>query len=124
MTDPADLSRQFIDAFNRKDLTALRAMMADTVEYKFPGVRTLTDPDEVIARYHKIIAALGDLQLQVVQMVSDGTTWAAFFIENVDGDPQPQVAVFHEWVDGKLKTYRAFADTRANWAAPDKGGQD
>lgn len=121
MTDPAVLSQSYIDAFNRRDWTAMRSMLAEQVEYSLPGLDKMTDPDAIVAFYENLASsgASRDLIVEVLHTVSDGERWAAFMNHSTSGPPF-RGGVFMEWVGGHLVTYRGFADA----PAPIEGWED
>jgi len=109
--DAENLSRRYIDAFNRRDFSMMRAMLADRVEYRLPGIDTMTDPDAVVAFYRNVGTAEAnrDLIIEVLRMVSGDDGWVGFMNHSTSG-PEVRAAVFMEWQGGKLRTYRGFAD--------------
>ena len=112
MTDPGVLSRRYVEAFNQRDWAAMRSMLADCVDYTLPGLEVMTDPEDVVAFYRKLtmLEATSDLVMEVTQSVSDRERWAAFMNRSVTGPPS-RTGVFMEWVEERLVTYRAFAET-------------
>ena len=112
MTDPGALSRRYVEAFNQRDWAAMRSMLTDRVDYTLPGLEVMTDPEDVVAFYCNLTTfeATSDLVMEVIQSVSDGERWAAFMNRSVAGPPG-RTGVFMEWVDERLTTYRAFAET-------------
>jgi hypothetical protein len=111
VTDPAILSQSYIDAFNRRDWSAMRSMLAEQVVYSLPGLDEMTDPDAVVAFYRDLVSSevRRDLIVEVLRTVSDGERWVAFMNHSTSGPPVRN-GVFMEWVDGHLVTYRAFTD--------------
>lgn len=109
--DAAALTRQFFEAVARRDLEAMRSMLADDVDYRMPNLDPMTTPDEVMATYEKVFAAIGDAQITMFDLVSDGNVVA--FTVSLPGGDEPRVALIHEWNDdGKLVRYHGFANVR------------
>jgi len=110
MSDPATLSATFLDAFNRRDLDLLEAMVAPSVDYLRSLGEPLTTPAQVRARYAEDFELMPDSRAEVTAVIAQNETDVAFEIlfhvvgRTVTG------GVHHRWVDGKMTRYRAWTD--------------
>jgi hypothetical protein len=113
MSDPASLSAQFLDAFNRRDLDLIESMVADTTDYKRSGADPITTPADVRARYAKDFELTPDIEAELVEVIAATDTDVAFEIivrflgRSVTG------SAHHRWVDGRMTRYRSWTDPLA-----------
>ncbi len=106
---PAELSRAFLDAYNRRDGEAMRAMLADDFTYIRPGPVTLDGADRVIARYGKDWEAVG-ATLRVRRLLEAGDDVVMeITIDRPDG-VSIEAVVLHRWEEGRLVDYRLYRD--------------
>lgn len=70
--------RQYVEAFNRGDLAALRALLSDDAEIQ--GVKGAGLFDRVAPVWQQLIEGYG-MQLQIEELVAEGNKVAARFIE-------------------------------------------
>lgn len=78
-TSPADVVHAYVDAFNRGDLPALRALLADDAVIQ--GVTGVAQDWERIASvWRQLIEGYG-MQLRIEQMVAEGDTVAVRYTE-------------------------------------------
>lgn len=108
-----ELSRTFIDAYNRRDADAIRALVADDVSYVRPGQKLLTSPDEVVGIYQKEWGNVSRSRVDVRDAwhVDDAVCAEITVTVEIDGaELQVEGGVFHGWKGGKLVRYRLYLD--------------
>lgn len=106
----ADLSRAFIDAYNRRDAATMREMLHPDLEYVRPGGRRRDGVEHVMAAYEKEWRQ-NDVKVAVRRIVEQGHSVAAeITVIDQEGKPLFQGGVFHDWRDGLLVRYRAYFD--------------
>lgn len=107
---PADLSRTFLDAYNRRDADTMRAMLADEFSYVRPGPVTLEGVERVMDRYAKDWEAVGAI-LRVRHLIEAGAEVAMeITIDRPDG-VSIEAIVLHRWQDARLVRYRLYRDS-------------
>lgn len=106
---PAELSRAFLDAYNRRDADTMRAMLADQFAYVRPGPVTLDGADRVMERYRKDWESVG-ATLRVRHLLEAGSEVVMeITIDRPDG-VSIEAVVLHRWMDGRLERYRLYRD--------------
>lgn len=107
---PADLSRTFLDAYNRRDADTMRAMLADEFSYVRPGPVTLEGVERVMDRYAKDWEAVG-ATLRVRHLIEAGAEVVMeITIDRPDG-VSIEAVVLHRWDEGRLVGYRLYRDS-------------
>ncbi|MDH4117225.1 MAG: nuclear transport factor 2 family protein [Acidimicrobiia bacterium] len=106
---PAELSRAFLDAYNRRDSETMGAMLADDFTYIRPGPVALDGADRVIARYRTDWQTVGaTLRVRRLLDVGDDVVME-ITIDRPDG-VSIEAVVLHQWVEGRLVGYRLYRD--------------
>lgn len=109
---PTELTRAYIDAYNRRDEQGMRAFLPDRLVYVRPGPAVLHTPDEVMDLYRTEWAA-HDSRCVIRTEYEDGDVFAGevTLVSSRTG-AEVECGVFHRWVDGRLVEYRAYVDPR------------
>jgi ketosteroid isomerase-like protein len=109
---PTELTRAYIDAYNRRDEQGMREFLPDHLVYVRPGPTVLHTADEVMDLYRSEWHAY-DSRCEIRTEYEDGDVFAGE-VTLVSGRNEVEVecGVFHRWVDGKLVHYRAYVDPR------------
>jgi len=106
--DSATLSRDFFDAFRRGDLDTMMSMVAEDVRYELAHAPTLTSRDAVRDMYTSLFEAIGDAEIELLELVAHDNR--AALILSLPGSDEPGGSVFHEWSDdGLLLRYQSFS---------------
>lgn len=121
MPSPAELSGQYITAFNAGDLDALIALVDESVDFKRPDEAPLTGRRAVRDQYAEDWSSHTQVHVQVLRLLESGST-ATAEIEVDAGPPSHEWyrgVVVHDWNDaGRLVRYRLFyGDTERPGAA-------
>ncbi|NVM24024.1 MAG: nuclear transport factor 2 family protein [Desulfobacterales bacterium] len=114
---PLAQSQAFIDAYNRRDADALRALLAPDLEYVRPGPVTLTTTDEVMAQYEMDWSRFERSRVDIRSFVeADDTVAAEVTISASERGREAVVeaVVIHQWRNGRLIRYRAYFDPFPN----------
>ena len=72
-TANAQLVRSIMEAISARDMGPVRTSYAPTATVRFPD-RTVTGPDEIVAYFGGLFAALPDVELRPTHMASEGDT--------------------------------------------------
>lgn len=115
-----DLTHRYIEAYNRRDAAALRALLADDVAFVRPGGRVLPGPDEVVASYEREWSRVARSRVDVRRAWEvEDRVCAEITVTVLVGRAEHAVegSVFHRWRDGRLVRYRLYLDP-----LPDLGG--
>jgi ketosteroid isomerase-like protein len=105
--DSGSLSRALFDAFGRRDLDTMIAMMAEDVRYEMPSSPVLTSREAIGDMYKSLFAAIGDAEITVLECIVEGNKVA--LILSLPGTDEVGGSVFHEWSDdGLLLRYQSF----------------
>ena len=110
---PLDLSRRLIDAYNRRDLEGLIALLAHSFEYVRPGPAVMKSVEEVRRQYLLDWATFDESIAEVRRSYELGAVVAAeltFHLSRGDQTYTIEAAVLHEWRDQRLVRYRAYLD--------------
>lgn len=113
MPIPTELSRRFIDAYNRRDRTALRELLAPDLDYVRPRGGRLRTAGEVMDQYERDWAVLEASSVEVRQMnESEDAIFAEITVHGTSGRESLEwdAAIVHEWRDGLLVRYRLYSD--------------
>jgi hypothetical protein len=110
MSDPASLSAQFLEAFNRRDLDLIERMVAPTTDYKRSGAETVTTPADVRARYAKDFELTPDIRAELVEVIAANDTDVAFEITVSFLGRTVAGAAHHRWVEDRMTRYRSWTD--------------
>lgn len=103
----ADLTRAFNDAFERRDISAIRSMLGDPVDYRTPELHT-ADPEAIVTRYRDVWARLPDVHGEIARLIESGDTVVVeVAIRSGDELVSENIAI-HEWHDAKLVSYRMW----------------
>ncbi len=106
---PAELSRAFLDAYNRRDAVAMEAMLGEEFSYVRPGPVALEGVDRVMGRYRKDWEAVG-ATLAVRHLVEAGPEVVMeITIDRPDG-VTIEAVVLHRWENQRLVRYRLYRD--------------
>lgn len=106
---PAELSRTFLEAYNRRDDETMAAMLGEAFSYVRPGPVTLEGPDRVMDRYRADWKANGStLRVRNILEVGDEAVME-ITIERPDGT-SIEAVVLHRWEEDRLVRYRLYRD--------------
>jgi len=108
-----ELTLRFIDAHNRRDRAAMRAMLPSTLEYVRPGGGRLRTADEVMEQYEREWALMERSRASIREhLASDSEIRAEITIEATINGRSGAVegAVTQRWSEGKLVRYRLYTD--------------
>jgi hypothetical protein len=105
-----ELSQRYVDALNRRDFDAFRALIGSNVHFHLAtaGV-VLSSPDEIAALYRQALAAAPDARIVPINIVSTDD-WAAIELNIVRTGSTERHSVFHRWEDDKLVYYHNYVD--------------
>ncbi len=109
---PAELTANYVDAFNRRDAETMWSMLGDDVTYVVGGAGPFTGPEAVKSFYAPLLDS--DLSAQTISSVEQGDT--AFIENRLSGSLPNGVGFYFEqvvrqrWVNGLLKEYRNYND--------------
>jgi ketosteroid isomerase-like protein len=113
MASARELTAQYVDAYNRRDRTAMRELLSTTLEYVRPGGGTLRTAVEVMAQYERGWAVLERSRVVVRDLMeSSDAILAEITVEGSLGGRSAAVegVIAHRWHDGKLVRYRYYSD--------------
>ncbi len=113
MATPKELTLQYVDAYNRRDHAAMRALLSPVVEFVLPGPATLRTADEVLAWYQQQWAAASRSRVDVRELMeSDDGILAEITMTATMGEISGSVegVIAHRWQDGRMVRYRAYLD--------------
>jgi ketosteroid isomerase-like protein len=103
MANARELTQRYVDAYNRRDRTAMRELLPATLEFVRPGGGSLRTADEVMAQYERDWAILERSRVAIRDLVESNDAILAE-ITAVEG------VIVHRWRDGKLVRYRYYTD--------------
>lgn len=107
---PADRSRALVDAYNRRDAEAIRAMLHPAITYVRPGPRAVPDHDAIV-RLYEADWDRNDATLEIRSTMEDADRVLVELTITVPGADQPiEGCAVHRWADGLLAEYRAYLD--------------
>jgi ketosteroid isomerase-like protein len=109
----AELTRQYMDAFNNRDIEALIALVNDPVEFVRPRLAPIHTRDGVRARYTADWKRRPHSSVHPIRVHEIGPTIIAEVVLRGSSSSEPEVPglVIHEWNDdGLLVRYRFFSD--------------
>jgi ketosteroid isomerase-like protein len=125
MASAQELTLRFMDGFNNRDRSAIRALLAQRLEYVRPGGGLLTTPDEVMAQYERDWELASEARVEVREMLESGhSIMVEITVHATIGgrSESSEGALAHRWHDGKLVRYRLYADPfLADFAAVRRG---
>ena len=108
-----ELTLRFMDAYNRRDRAAMRAMLPPALEYVRPGGTRLRTADEVMEQYERDWALAERSRTYLREYLeSDSEIRAEITIEaTINGRSGVlEGAVTQRWSEGKLVRYRLYTD--------------
>jgi SnoaL-like domain len=108
-----ELTLRFMDAHNRRDRTAMRAMLPPALEYVRPGGGRLRTADEVMEQYERDWTLMERSRASIREyLASDSEIRAEITIEATINGRSGAVegAVTQRWSEGKLVRYRLYTD--------------
>jgi endonuclease YncB( thermonuclease family) len=110
--EPAALSLQLIDAYNRRDVVGLSALLAPDVNYTTPGAETVRGLDGAVAALDADWATNGGFMTPRDFVRQEGTVVAEMEIGPPRRSQGPSTAAIlvMRWVDGLLDEYRLYQD--------------
>ncbi len=107
---PIDHSRALVDAYNRRDAEAIRAMLHPDITYVRPGPWPVPDHDAIVRLYQADWARNG-ARLEIRSTMEDGDRVLVELTITVPGADRPmEGCAVHRWDDGLLSEYRAYLD--------------
>ena len=107
---PSELSRALVDAYNRRDSDAMRALFDPDIVYIRPGGVRRDGVDAIMAAYEAEWRKY-DVEVRIRSALEDGERFAAEIeVVKATGDTLFVGSVFHEWRAGRLTSYRAYFD--------------
>lgn len=112
MSNPAELSRQFLEAYNQRDADQMRAMLAPEVVYIRPGPTRIEGVDEIMARYARDWERY-DTENVVRHVLESGDTAVmemTIVFPTDSGVDEVEAVVVHRWIGDKLAFYRLYMD--------------
>jgi ketosteroid isomerase-like protein len=113
MANARELTQRYVDAYNRRDRTAMRELLPATLEFVRPGGGSLRTADEVMAQYERDWAILERSRVAIRDLVeSNDAILAEITVEGSLGGRSAAVegVIVHRWRDGKLVRYRYYTD--------------
>jgi ketosteroid isomerase-like protein len=113
MASAQELTLRFMDGFNNRDRSTMRALLAERLEYVRPGGGLLRTPDEVMAQYERDWELASVARVEVRDMLESGDSIMAEITVHATIGGQSESsegALAHRWRDGKLVRYRLYAD--------------
>ena len=120
------LSLAFVAAVNEHDKSAMKALLAEDLDYVRPGGGRLSRAGDVIRQYERDWASLAS----TVEVLRIAQAFDQVFAEvaihaTVDGKPAtiPGV-VIHRWQGGRLINYRLYPDPLAQSVAATQPARD
>lgn len=107
---PRELSAALIDAYNRRDIEGIAALIADDVSYTRMGGVVVPTKDDVVAGYAATFEA--DITFEVVRSTQEGDAVVVELEGRQLTPPHREIRAndFHRWRNGQLVEYRAFVD--------------
>lgn len=113
MASAQELTLRFMDGFNNRDRSTMRALLAERLEYVRPGGGLLRTPDEVMAQYERDWELASEARVEVRAMLESGDSiMAEITVQATIGgrSERSEGALVHRWRDEKLVRYRLYAD--------------
>lgn len=109
MTAPVDRSLALIDAYNRRDATAIAGMLHPDITYVRPGPRQARSTDGIVRLYQSDWDR-NDATIAVRSTLSEGDRVAVEIDVTFPDGRVLQGSAFHRWDDAVLAEYRAYLD--------------
>lgn len=107
---PVDRSLALIDAYNRRDAGAIRAMLHPDITYVRPGPRRATSVDSII-RLYEADWSRNDATIAVRTTLADGDRVVVEIAVTFPATGTVlEGAAVHRWANDLLVEYRAYLD--------------
>lgn len=113
MATPKELTLQYMDAYNRRDDAAMRALLSPSLAFVIPGPVNLRTADRVLAYYQQQWAAASRSRVDVRELMeSDDGILAEITMTATMGELSGSVegVIAHRWQNGRMVRYRAYLD--------------
>lgn len=110
---PLDLSKAFIDAYNRRDAEGLRRLLDPDIVYIRMGGHRAPDVDDIVSRY---VAGWEEdyvFDLRRATQQGDAVVIEITGRQQIPPHGRLEAADYHRWRDGRMVEYRAYVDATA-----------
>lgn len=104
-----ELTKQYIEAFNNKDLIKISELFLDNFSLEDPVVKRIEGRDNVIIAIKGIFDSCEELSFKAKNIYQDGQTTIIEFILKLDDLTLTGVDII-EWEDNKMRELRAYLD--------------
>lgn len=104
-----ELTKQYIGAFNSKDLDKCAELFTDDFALEDPAVKRIDGKDEVLNAIKGIFDSCTTLDFSAKNIYQDGQTTIIEFILKLDDITLTGTDMI-EWEDNKMKELRAYLD--------------
>lgn len=107
---PRELSAALVDAYNRRDIDGIAALIADDVSYTRMGGVVVPTKDDVVAGYAASFEA--GFTFDVVRTTQEGDAVVIELWGRQAEAPHQEIRAndYHRWRNGQLVEYRAYVD--------------
>ena len=100
----------FVEAYNRRDVDAIRALLDPDVTYVRPGPKPLEGVNAIMAQYDEDWR-MYDATIEVRRVLEDDDTVAVeLTLTSGDGQIALEAIVIHRWADERMVEYRLYLD--------------
>jgi len=104
-----ELTEQYIEAFDSKDLTKCAELFTDDFALEDPVVKRIEGKVEVLKAIKSIFDSCDRLSFEAKNIYQDGQTTIIEFVLKLDGTTLTGIDII-EWKDNKMKELRAYLD--------------
>jgi len=104
-----ELTEQYIEAFDSKDLTKCAEIFTDDFALEDPVVKRIEGKVEVLKAIKSIFDSCDSLSFEAKNIYQDGQTTIIEFVLKLDGTTLTGIDII-EWKDNKMKELRAYLD--------------
>jgi len=104
-----ELTKDYIEYFNNKDLVGLRNLLCDKVVLEDPVVKRVEGIDNVLFEINNIFKSCNILSFKAKNIYQDHNITIVEFILKIDNNTLKGVDII-EWKDSKIKQLRAYLD--------------
>ncbi len=104
-----ELTKQYVEAFDNKDLNKVAGLFADDFALEDPVVKRLDGKEKVIEAIKGIFNSCENLSFEAKNIYQDNQTTIIEFVLKLDDTILTGTDII-EWKDNKMKELRAYLD--------------
>lgn len=104
-----ELSKQYVEAFNNKDIEKVAELFTDNFALEDPVVKRIEGKEKVLEAINGIFKSCQELSFEAKNIYQDNTTTIIEFVLILDGTVLSGIDII-EWEGEKMKELRAYLD--------------